>query len=249
MMFTRLHRLLLASFLLAALPLAGAGNPTGDAVEGARIAAELRAMRPAADTNWTGVLKIRKSGGPIVEIPLSCYIFVETDRWMSVYNSSSTTNGPAEKLVVTRPADGRTEYDYWVSPTDVKLPAEPRKLTGAEANIPFAGSDFYLGDLGLEFLQWPVHLLQPGQMRRGQTCYVLDSINPNPEQGGYARVRSWIQKEYLGLLMAEAYDGQGKLVKEFAAGSFDRGTGQLKDMEIRSVPDRSRTEIEFDIVE
>ena len=235
---------------LAALP-AAAGEPyMGDPAEGARIATELRILRPAADTNWTGVIRLSRSGKPTVEIPVSCYVFVEPTRWRSVYNTSKTTDGPAEKLEITRFTDGSTQYLYSISSTGVALPTEPEQLKGQEASIPFAGSDFYLSDLGMEFLQWPTQLLQTGQMRRGQPCYVLDSINPNPGNGAYARVRSWIPKEYFGILTAEAYDENGRLLKEFNAGSFIKdaaGNYQLKDMKIRSVPDRSRTEIRFDI--
>ncbi len=228
-----------------------AADNGGDPVEGARIAAELKAMRPATNAQWTGVLKRRLPARTAIEIPVACHIFVETNRWLSVYNSSATTNAPAEKLVVIRYFDGRTEYHHWQAAAGAGLPTQPARLDGAAAGKPFAGSDFLLSDLGLEFLQWPTQLLQPGEMRRGQPCFVLDSLNPNPAGGGYARVRSWIQKEHLGLLIAEAYDAEGRLVKEFTAGSFVKdaaGNYQLKDMEIRSVREKSRTELSFDVV-
>jgi hypothetical protein len=228
-----------------------AADHGGDPVEGARIAADLKAMRPATNAQWTGVLKRRLPTRTTIEVPVACHIFIETNRWLSVYNSSATTNAPAEKLVVIRYFDGRTEYLYGRAAAGAELPTQPVRLDGAAAGKPFAGSDFLLSDLGLEFLQWPTQLLQPGEMRRGQPCFVLDSLNPNPVGGGYARVRSWIQKEHLGLLIAEAYDADGRLVKEFTAGSFVKdaaGNYQLKDMDIRSVREKSRTELEFDVV-
>lgn len=243
--------LLLATAWLDANLRVVAADPPGDPLEGARIARELKSLRPAANTQWTGVMKRRLPSRETLEIPVACHIFVETNRWLSVYNSSATTNGPAEKLVVIRYYDGPTEYQFWKATAGVELPAQPVRLTGADADQAFAGSDFRLSDLGLEFLQWPNQLLQAGEMRRGQPCFVLDSINPHPAEGGYARVRSWIEKEHLGLLMAEAYDANGKLVKEFAAGSFVKdasGNYQLKDMEIRSVKTRTRTELQFDVV-
>lgn len=250
------RRRLIASLLLVAAWLTGshrliAADPVGDPIEGARIARELRSMRPATNTQWTGVLKRRLANRMAIEVPAACHIFVETNRWLSVYNSSATTNSPAEKLVVIRYFDGPTEYHFWQAPAGVELPAQPVRLTGASADRAFAGSDFLLSDLGLEFLQWPTQLLQPGEMRRGQPCFVLDSLNPHPAEGGYARVRSWIEKEHLGLLMAEAFDANGKLVKEFTAGSFVKdasGNYQLKDMEIRSVKEKTRTELQFDVV-
>lgn len=248
------HRALLPILVIAAiLVLSGTlqgAEPPGDPVEGARVAAELKSLRPATNTQWTGVLKQRLSPRATVEVPVACHIFIETNRWLSVYNASATTNRAAEKLVVARYADGRTEYHYWQAPIGVELPAHPVRLSGAGAGKPFAGSDFLLSDLGLEFLQWPKQLLQPGEMRRGQPCFVLDSVNPNPGDGDYARVRSWIEKEHLGLLMAEAYDASGRLLKEFTAGSFVKdasGNYQLKDMEMRSVKDKTRTELQFDV--
>jgi len=247
----RLFCLSLVLVLLTAVRVVAAAELAGDPVEGARVAAELRSLRPATNTQWTGILKHRLSRRQTIEIPVACYIFVESNRWSSVYNASALGERPAEKLVVTRHADGRTEYHFWRSPTGAELSGPPQVLEGAAANLPFAGSDFLLSDLGIEFLRWPTQLLQPGEMRRGQPCYVLDSVNPRPELGGYARVRSWIEKEHLGLMMAEAYDGQGKLVKEFAAGSFVKdaaGNYQLKNMEISSVREDTRTELEFDVV-
>ncbi len=242
---------LVLALLLAGTGWLDAGVPEGDSIAGARVAAELKALRPATNAQWTGVLKRRLPTRVTIEIPVACHIFVETNRWLSVYNSSATTNGPAEKLVVIRYFDGKSEYHYWQAPVGVELPAQPVRLEGAAAERPFAGSDFLLSDLGIEFLQWPIQLLQAGEMRRGQPCFVLDSINPHPGEHGYARVRSWIEKEHLGLLMAEAYDANGRLLKEFAAGSFVKdaaGNYQLKDMDIRSVRDKSRTELVFDVV-
>src|SRR5690606_32384207 len=57
---------------------------------------------------------------------------------------------------------------------------ERKELSGNQAMIPFAGSDFWLGDLGLEFLYWPEQRLIRREMRRGQACSVLESVNPAP---------------------------------------------------------------------
>jgi hypothetical protein len=123
---------------------------------------------------------------------------------------------------------------------------------GATLSQPLANSDFWLGDLGLEFLHWPEQRVLRTEMRRGQVCRVLESLNPEPTVGGYARVLSWIARpgsDTEGILQAEAYDRGQRLIKEFSLGSFKKveGEWQLKDMKILSPPQHSRTWLEFDL--
>ena len=80
---------------------------------------------------------------------------------------------------------------------------------------PFAGSDFWIADLGLEFFHWPEQKILKKEFRRGRGCMVLESTNPNPSTNGYSRVDSWIDKESGGIVQAKAYDAKGKLLKEF----------------------------------
>ena len=117
--------------------------------------------------------------------------------------------------------------------------------------IPFAGSDFWLCDLGLEFFHWPAQKILPKtiNLKRGREYPLLESTNPNPPADGYSRVLSWIDKESGGILAAEAYDAAGKLLKEFEPKSFKKVNGQweLSEMEIRNVQTGSRTRLEFDL--
>jgi hypothetical protein len=115
--------------------------------------------------------------------------------------------------------------------------------------IPFANSDFWLADLGLEFFQWPSQFLIQKEMRRGRSCKMLESVNPNAHPGGYARVVSWIDNESNGIVHAEAYDIAGKRLKEFDPKDFKKVNGQwqLQEMEIRNVQSGSTTRIEFDL--
>ncbi len=116
---------------------------------------------------------------------------------------------------------------------------------------PFAGSDFWVADLGLEFFHWPAQKILPktANLKRGRDYTLLESTNPNPSTNGYSRVLSWIDKETGGILEAEAYDASGKLLKEFAPKSFKKINGQweLQEMEIRNVQTGSRTRLEFDL--
>ncbi len=112
-----------------------------------------------------------------------------------------------------------------------------------------AGSDFSLADLGLEFFHWPEQKVLKKEVRRSRGCTVLESTNPNPSANGYSRVVSWIDSETLGIVHAEAYDANGKLLKEFDPKSFKKVNGQweLQEMEIRNVQTGSRTRLEFDV--
>ena len=114
---------------------------------------------------------------------------------------------------------------------------------------PFAGSDFWICDLGLEFFHWPEQKVLKHETRRTRACAVLESINPNPAAGGYSRVDTWIDNETLGVVHAEAYDANDKLLKIFDPKSFKKVNGQweLEDMEIRNVQTGSRTVIKFDL--
>lgn len=239
---------LLAALLSTAFVAAPAAAPDGDPIEGARVAAELRAMHPAEEVRWFGVFKQKQPDGLRLSIPVTCDIFLETNRWLATYVTQAGSDRPAEKLVIVRYHDGRTDYLHWTADGEGTFPVEPVRLTGAAAAVPFAGTDFLLSDFGLEFLRWPTQLLQPGEMRRSTPCYVLDSINPKPD-AGYVRVRSWISKEHMGLLIAEAIGPDGRTHKEFSAGSFARdasGNYQLKSMEMRT-RGGGWTKLEFDL--
>jgi hypothetical protein len=92
---------------------------------------------------------------------------------------------------------------------------------------PFAGTDFWLADLGMEFLHWPSSALLRKEMRRGRSCKVLESTNPQLGKGAYGRVRSWIDSESAQLIRAEAYDSENRLLKEFSPGQCEEGKRPL----------------------
>ena len=125
-----------------------------------------------------------------------------------------------------------------------------RTLSGEQAMVPFAGSDFWLADFGFEFLQWPQQRLLKikNAMRKGRPCRVLESTNPQPTKDGYSRVVSWIDRETDGLILADAYGPDGKVLKHFSIGSITKVNDrwELKNMEIRNEKTDSRTRIEFD---
>jgi len=225
-----------------------APEPSKAEIEGRALAADLLSQRPVENSEWRGVFKIRNRDRQTTAVPLAGRITVETNGWKVVYSTTATESSGAETLTVIHPANGRNQYLY-AKALAGSVEAEPKPLTGSEANIALAGSDFWLSDLGLDFLHWPVQRLLKKEIRRGQSCNVLESANPPPVTNGYARVVSWIDIDTGGIIHAEAYDQGKKLLKEFAPKEFKKVNGrwELSEMEIRNVRTGSRTLLEFDL--
>jgi hypothetical protein len=234
-------------------------------IQGRRLAQQILEQQPAESFTNTGVLKIRTTEGNTPEIPMQCAVIVTATNWSVVYKAFS--NNFTETLKVIHPANqvaqtlidgpdgnhmkiGGTLNDR-VEPFDTYEHDYPgaASLAAARArSASFAGSDFSVDDLRLEFLHWPVQKILKHEMRRGRSCQVLESTNPDPSPNGYSRVVSWIDNETLGIVQAEAYDANGKLLKEFYPKSFKKVNGQweLQEMEIRNDQTGSRTRLEFD---
>jgi hypothetical protein len=115
--------------------------------------------------------------------------------------------------------------------------------------VPFAGSDFWIADLGLEFLHWPKQRLLRKEMRHSQFCHVLESSNPGAGTNGYARVVAWIKAENGGLIHADAYDSQNQLLKQFDPTELEKVNGQheLKEMEMRNRRTGSHSWVTYDL--
>jgi len=210
--------------------------------EARALVADMLSQKPT-QTN-TGMLKIRDAKGQQREIPMRFEIWSTADTSTSIYEAKDP--GPPRrdlKLIVIH-SDGRPNQ-YSLSED-----AGPAKtLTGDEAMVPFAGSDFYIADLGLEFLHWPQQRLLRKEMRRSHFCDVLESAHPKPGPG-YSKVVSWVELEPPhGIVHADAYDTRGEVVKRFDPTEFEKVQGeyQLQEMEIRNRKTGSRTWIAFDL--
>lgn len=146
-----------------------------------------------------------------------------------------------------------TNRNVIVEPSKLTTATQMRQLTNgldsARSTTPIAGSDFWLEDLSLEFLRWPEQRVLKSEMRRGRSCKLLESVNPHPEPGGYGRVLSWIDNDSDGIVMAEAYDALGKLLKEFVPRDFKKVNGrwEVKQFRIRNAQTGSQTTIDFDL--
>jgi outer membrane lipoprotein-sorting protein len=234
----------LSVFLLATAVTAAELPPGVDPVKlGQSLAEELRSAEPSDASEFTGMLKIRKPGFTNA-VPISCKIETHAACWTVTYETKGGGNQPPQRLVIKRAADKPNVYLY------AERTGEMRELARHELNLPLAGSDFWLIDLGLDFLFWPQQRVTGHEMRRNRSCRILESRDPKAIPGGYARVLSWIDVEHSGIIMAEAYATDDKKpLKEFKIGSFKKVKGkyELQDMEIRNPKADTRTQLEFNL--
>jgi hypothetical protein len=250
------------SILLTAFSsLAQSTNTLSDAeIQGYQLAQQLCEARPAGNLTNTGVLQIRDGKGRTTRISIRFETAVTATNWSSLYElspSGAGTNLPVPiKLAVVHDDASSNRYRLTFS-----FGGDPeRRYTKDRSDVvvqfPFAG-DFGVADLGLEFFHWPAQkiLPNPTELKRGREYKLLESTNPDLSSTNpispiyYSRVRSWIDQETGGILEAEAYDAQGKLLKVFEPKSFKKVNGQweLQEMEIRNVQTGSRTRVEFDV--
>jgi Outer membrane lipoprotein-sorting protein len=221
-----------------------ATNNLSDAeIQGHNLAQQLLEQSPAANFTQNGVLKIRDKERNTTNIPVSFKTQVTGEIWKVAYYESNNCwiivhqNSQDNRYVFTKKI---SEEESWPSVSFLHL-------SGNEIMIPFANSDFWIADLGLEFFHWPEQKILKKENRRSRGCMILESTNPNPSTNGYSRVVSWIDEETLGIVHAEAYDFKNKLLKEFDPKSFKKVNGQweLQEMEIDNVQTGSRTRLEF----
>ena len=216
-------------------------RPNAEA-EGRELVQKMLDQSPAENSTITGVLEIRKSRKDITKIPMQCRIVVTETNWQTIYETLANTNSVHEQFIVTRNGSGPGRYEL----NGTTLPNE---LSG----VPFAGSDFWLADLGLEFIRWPTQRVLKKEIRRSRFCIVLESVfdtNNAAASQGYSRVVSWVDNETSGILHADAYDAKGKRLKEFEPKEFKKigGQWQLQEMRMENLQTRSRSTLEFDLI-
>jgi hypothetical protein len=199
--FRRGSARLLAALLVSSfgVPSPAASTLASDPLAGGQLAERIRSAMPATNSEIRGTLEIGH-----LQFPITCQVQVHTNEgdWETVYRTSATNQTPSAQLVIIHHRDAPTQYVYGGAPV---LPEA--------ADVPFAGSDFSLSELGLEFLHWPGQNQLKSETRLTRPCYVLESTNAAKD--GIARIKSWIDQESLSPIYAEAYDRQGIKVKEF----------------------------------
>jgi hypothetical protein len=226
-------------------------DPVQAEKEARALVAELLAQKPEQNATNTGQARIRDAAGKEREIPMRFEITTSPTNWVSVYETLVSADGPGGvKLTVIHSTGQPNQYRLVNSAEAGATNAVPKELTPDQTMIPFAGSDFWVADLGLEFLHWPRQHLLKKEMRHSKSCEVLESVNPAPVPAGYARVESWVMIESPhGIVHADAYDAKGERLKVFDPTALEKVQGeyQLEEMEIRNRKTGSQTVIKFNL--
>ncbi len=237
-----------AMLLLAARLATGTTNDLAEAqAEGRALARQLCELRPAENFTNASTLIIRPGTGRRREFPVRTVTALTETNWVAVYETLPGSNAPeCQRLIVTH--QGLSPNGYALSTLSPDGGVALRELPAlARAMVPFANSDFWVGDLGLEFLHWPAQKLLRKELKKGQSCAVLESQNPEPATNTYSRVVSWIDIDTGGIVLAEAFDARGKLLKEFELKEAEKVNGQWKvsELQMRNAQTGSRTTLKF----
>jgi hypothetical protein len=234
-------------------------NTLSDAeIQGRALVQKILSLPPENNYTNTGVLEIRDGAGKRVQISVQFKTIIGGASWKSVYSTEITNTSAADpafnrnyysKLTVIHSGDRSSIYEI---PNVNSPPAETNslvRLTGAQLTAPFARSDFWLCDLGLEFFQWPQQKILKKEFHHNCACEVLESTNPNPTADGYSRVVSWIDEDSLGIVEAFAYDINGKKLKNFYPKSLEKVNGQYQvtTMVMDNLQTGSRSKFDFDL--
>jgi hypothetical protein len=257
---TTFHCLLLSLFCAAAPTCFGQRqneprpaplNPVQAEKEARALVAEMLAQRPEQNVTNTGWITISDAEGKERKTPVRFEVTSTPTNWFSVYETLPRAGGPGGlKLTVVHSGDQPNRYELIEPAAAGATNAVAKVLTRAQIMAPFAGSDFWIADLGLEFLHWPrQRVLLLNDMKHGKACRKLESTNPKPVPGGYARVESWIMiASPHGIVHADAYDARGDVLKHFEPTNVEKiqGEYQLEEIAMRN-PDGSRTLIKFNL--
>lgn len=212
---------------------------TTNEIEGQKLVQDILQGTPTENIKQTGTLKIKDSKGT-TNTPVTFDTALNTGYWTVTYSAVPTNSLAIDLVIIHKGSANKYLYQEMDS---------TRELNQTQIWAPFANSDFWIADLGLEFFHWPQQKVLKHESRRTRACTVLESTNPNPAPGAYSRVVTWIDNESHAIIYAEAYDVNNKLLKEFNPKKIKKVNGQweLEEMDIRNVQTRSRTWITFDL--
>ena len=225
---------MVSAFLLAICFHSPATRAADEDVEAQTIVQELVSHPPLGELESMGLFKQRLPSGQRVEVPVKLKFTRNGDGWQERY--------------ITQPVPERAAAELSIQHQPKTLPVYLQGGATPDLYSPFAGTDFWVADLGLQFLHWPEPRIIKREMRKGRSCRVVACRNPDTSTG-YGRVLCWIDLESGGLIRAEAYDQKNQLLKTFSIRSLKKidGVWQLRAIEITNELTDSRTRLEFSL--
>jgi len=241
---------LIVALLLVSGSAALAGADEESLRKGRAVARQLLSQRPVADATVKGTISIRPAKGATRDIPFVSEVKVAEDGWKAIYETKPVDGSAALQLAIHHSVNAVATYSVRTADSEGKL-GEARELELREVFEPFAGSDFRIIDLAYphsDHLTWPEQRLLRSALRRGQSCYELESVNPRPGSGGFAKVISWIDIDTGGPLEINGYDGEGERELQFSPKRFRKVDGEFKvtELHVRNRKTGSRTILRFE---
>ena len=233
----------------------GAGQPTSKVPPASRseetangeakaLVRELLARTPNSEQTFSGTLVTRDAENKRSSSSVRHTSRTIAGGWEDLWEVTVPKLGHVERLIIAHRGLAHSQYLYW---SDLKNSDTPILMPVDHLNVPFAGSDFSLFDLGLEFLRWPNQRIIKHRVptRFQRPCKVLESTPEGSVTRGYAKVLSWIDTETGGLLSAEAFDAAGKRIKRFAVRTIRRN-GSV-DVDIWTEEDYTKSSLRFEV--
>ena len=244
---------MLEPLLAAAQPKSGLRLPPeiDEAVarsHGSALAADLLGRVPE-ESMRTNRLRIREGRRNERDFPVLFQVKITPTNWVSIYEVLPGPQSPGySRLTVTSTPGKPNEYLLSQAAAPGSKVVD-RRLSGNATMVPFATSDFWVVDLGLEFLHWPQQRLLKKEIRRGQSCDVLESTNPHPAPGAYSKVVCWFDIDTGGIVHADAYGSDGSVFKLFDPTELQKVDGlmQVREIEMRNRATSSRSWVTFDL--
>ncbi len=215
-------------------------------LDGRTFMRELTSRVPEKKTQFYGYLSLRLVDNQRREIPVKFLTEPFKDHWITQWETQTSGGIMAERLTVHHYVDRPNSYQ-WSSLDQTNSTFQ--NLICTNLYKPFAQTEFWLLDLGLDFFHWPNQKILRTEMRKGRSCRVVESTNPPQPQSRYSRVVSWIDIEAEQPIRVEIFDENSKLLKIFSILGV-RKTGnkvQLKDLEIRNEQTETRTRLNLEL--
>ncbi|MBT3595666.1 MAG: outer membrane lipoprotein-sorting protein [Verrucomicrobia bacterium] len=218
--------------------------------EGQALAKELRLVQLGIPGPITATFKIRKRDGTRIEHYVQKHTEQFENGWRDLFQISKDSNAESEWLWINHSAGASPSYKLAVSRQLPTAPDDFQNLNSEQAMASIGESDFWIVDLGLDFLHWPDQRIFQSKIKRrkGVACKLLESSRPTRSLSGYYKVRSWISIENGGIVYAEAFDINDRKMKVFEVAGVEKieGVWYLKGLRIRNLRDKSMSVLEFD---